>query len=943
MKRILGILIAVAMVSVAFAGIAAAGESIFVLGTTGTDGAAVTGWVPQRSNEICTDETGANGNSGTPGMWAYDGGNYFTGWVSPCPTRTMICTAAGGTVVIDGTMITGAGVLDLTGTPITPVAMSIPTATVDVPNLEVDLTWVNPGVPALWGYLVYRSNDGGAGYNIIGGSVSNLATGRWWSAPITVERADTVVAATSFSDTTGVAGEDYAYAIRYVYAGQIGGVNWGVPTMIHDGQLGQPTVYTPVYSGYSNLVTFPGGSFNTPPTVDAADTTDHFGDTNNEYVTLTATGSDVDGDPVTLQYSWDAGAWTTFTSPVNLNFPDPYTEGPHTVVVRAYDGTDYSLVNLNADFTVTDTTDPLAGWGTVPGASMYVNQALTFTASFEDFSDYETALAGSYFTYSVNAVPAGNFAWTPTFDGYGSYLYTLTYSIPASTFVAGDVITYGGQVTDTAATPGTTVLGAGGPITMNDPPEFVEPFPVYGFVYLYDGTGGVYTPLIAPAGTPVQVEYYDGVLTANRIINDVTIAGGQFSIDIMNALDADPYGIEIRAGPFPGYGNMGYNWTAIVASQTAGGVWVDVICGVPYNVTITAPPPLSIVTSALPFPITYTITDIDGVPCAGYFSFFDGPMTWTSGDLLATLPVAYTIDGTAGGFTGTQIDALTLVTGGLQWVNISERIFPADCNWYPSIFGAFQLRMGGVLVDGWYDDWDNITLLVLAGGFDWNLVQGWNLVSCPQDAVYRALGSVNLFFDAQDALTCVNEYLLTNFGVTDPLLSLSDRIGVGAYQTYDVGQPEPAWGLDTTSGYWVYYSLAVPHIVHFIANNATCNAGTHYVDVAVGANWNLLGYQHNYTGNTGWAYYPFAADFTNGVIATYLWHVDLGGARTKIVVTEWLELALPQWYNSYVVDIGFPGMATKNWQWDGTYSANPGNGYWLWVDVGGTITYDVEL
>ncbi|MBA3045225.1 MAG: hypothetical protein FP824_03335 [Euryarchaeota archaeon] len=195
----------------------------------------------------------------------------------------------------------------------------------------------------------------------------------------------------------------------------------------------------------------------------------HNGNVVTEYVTLTASGSSLDMNPVTLEYSIDGSPWTTFTSPVALMFPSPYTEGLHSVDVRAFDGYEYSLV-VPADFTITDTTAPLTAWGTVPGATAYVDSNLMFTAFYEDFTALDTDLANSYFSYRVNGGSWQNFTWEATFAGYGSYLYSLRYTIPAGTFSAGDLVEYSGQATDMAATPNSQVLGLAGPIMMVSPP-----------------------------------------------------------------------------------------------------------------------------------------------------------------------------------------------------------------------------------------------------------------------------------------------------------------------------------------------------------------------------------------------------------------------------------------------------------------------------------------
>ena len=676
----------------------------------------------------------------------------------------------------------------------------------------------------------------------------------------------------------------------------------------------------------------------------------HNGNTASELVTITADIDDaVDaGDTLTAEYRVDGGAWVacagSAVAPATLgisevyNFPDAFAEGAHTVEIRGFDGIGYSPI-VNADFTVTDITAPLGAWGAVPADGAFYTNDLVFTASYEDFTAMD--FVNSYFAYSVNGTEVGNSTWDNDTFVFGSYTNGISFTIAGGTLGYDDTVTWEGRIYDTAGTPLFTDFTSGGPITLADPPSFLPPFPVYGYVYLYDGAGGVYNPLVAAINVPVQIEYVNFNTGLPEILNDVTDATGQYSIDTMFAEAGQIYGIEVRAGPFTdgvtAFGNMGYNWTAIPATAaTDGGIWTDVICGIPYEIDITAPLDNDPATATVPFPVTYTVLDIDGVPAQGYFSYADGDLTWTSGDVFATLPVPLNVDGTTGGFTGVVADSITLVSGGPQWINISEGV----ADWHPSVFDGFTIQRGGIVENGWFDDYDNITLLVAAGGYDWQLVQGWNLVSCPQDGTFREGGSVNAFFDAQDALEWVNDYLLANFGEgPDLLLSLSDRTGVGTYQSYGIGEPEPAWGLDTTSGYWVYYSLPTTRTIRFAAVNATCSAAN-TVDVALDNGWNLLGLQHNYS-VVAWGAGLSAAEFTDGTIATVLDHIELTGARTKIVMTEWLTAT--QWYNSYVVDTGFPGMTSKDWPWN-MYSFNPGNGYWLWVDVGGlTMTYSTII
>ena len=171
-------------------------------------------------------------------------------------------------------------------------------------------------------------------------------------------------------------------------------------------------------------------------------------------------------------------------------------------------------------------------------------------------------------------------------------MYTATATIPAGTCVDGDSVTYGGEVTDLAATPLTTVLGAGGPIVMADPPPIPAPYTVFGTVALYDGAGGVYAPILAAAPVTVIASWYDSVLGAINTKSYTTEAGTTsfYSIDIDNWVDGHVYGIEIEATYAGIATNLGHAWTILDDTDNVGSVQTDVVCGVPYEVDITTFP-----------------------------------------------------------------------------------------------------------------------------------------------------------------------------------------------------------------------------------------------------------------------------------------------------------------------------------------------------------------
>ena len=368
----------------------------------------------------------------------------------------------------------------------------------------------------------------------------------------------------------------------------------------------------------------------------------HDGNTITESVTITATidESADDSSPDILngaQYRVDGGItyamtpvdtiWNGITEDVTatFDFPNGFTEGVHTFEVAGSDDGDGMNATWTAGgtFTVTDTTDPVAAWTSEPVAG-FIDSTLSFVAEYEDFSDLDAGIGVTYLSYQVNGGPVQYEAFTPGAQTWGSYVYAaMTASIDTTGMSVGDSITWNGLVTDTAATPGATILGAGGPIVLADAPTLINPFALFGTVYLYDGTSvGGYVGIPAPAGVPVSVTYNHftlGIITVNAIGG--TDADGEFTIDIMESMLGDPYELEIEAGPFTGYGNMGYDNLPCLDYSLTGGVENDVICGIPHHVDITLPAPLFNTNAGANMATTYQVMDIDGIPAQGYFSF----------------------------------------------------------------------------------------------------------------------------------------------------------------------------------------------------------------------------------------------------------------------------------------------------------------------------------
>ncbi len=453
-------------------------------------------------------------------------------------------------------------------------------------------------------------------------------------------------------------------------------------------------------------------------------------------------------------------------------------------------------------------------------------------------------------------------------------------------------------------------------ITLEANETVSDPYPIYGYAYLYDGTGGVYNPLPL-INAQVEITWWNVWLNDWQTITTNTIGTGQYSVDIMNYTNGGVVFCNATA-PAP-FNNQGYNWTVVDVAGAPGGRQQNIVCGVPYDMVITNYPLAVPVNS--PFGITYEIQDIDGLRSQGYFTFFDGPVNISANGSYSA-PGNYLFNGLASGTPGTRTETVTLgLPLGQRWLNVSEG---PDLNPYLTPWGAFNHWNGTA---GFLKDWDNVTINVTGAGFLWRLEQGWNLICVPASPVQKGGNGI---FDSYDALNIT--YAITG----DPDMSIADRIGgiPSAYNIFDIGMPENlAFPMDGVHGYWLYLSVPGPFVVSVIAQNYSV-AGANVANLAVG--WNLMGFTHNVSGGGaqpgGWNSALSASHFTNGNVDS-----DLNvPPRNKLVITWWNPIV--QWYHSYVVTPTFPGMPTHDWAYDTTYAY----GYWVWTDAAMQVTFDTD-
>jgi len=465
---------------------------------------------------------------------------------------------------------------------------------------------------------------------------------------------------------------------------------------------------------------------------------------------------------------------------------------------------------------------------------------------------------------------------------------------------------------------------------LSNPPDILTEaragYYINGSVYLYNGNGaGVYQPLVSGSGTMVYVRWFDTGMGSNRTVTTATNAIGQFSAEISNFTDGSI--VELKAQFGAPYSNWGYNYTMIDEIMHPSGMTQDIVCGVPYEVVYNPIPPATVIAGTACV-VSYQFLDRDGAVCQGYYTFNDGNMNFHSNDPLFqndwNHPLRF--DGIGGSVTdGYYSGSVVFFSAGENYLNISEG-GQSEMNPYLTPWGDFSQSIDFSFVKGWSDDWETSIVFCLGGArIWWNLRYGWNLLSLPLNPRSFQYGS-NGIFDSFDALNLI---YASN---ADLNLRMLKRLpGVQpTFAVFDYGQPESAaFAMDGVHSYWVWTEAAA--YVMFYGQDWAAPANT----IVLNIGWNALGFPHQYP---YWDQIPTASDFTDGTIDADL---DIAGSNQKIIASQWN--AVTQKFISYVVTDSFPGIQSKNWQWDFSEFSFPGNGLMLWTDEADQITFPMTF
>jgi hypothetical protein len=370
---------------------------------------------------------------------------------------------------------------------------------------------------------------------------------------------------------------------------------------------------------------------------------------------------------------------------------------------------------------------------------------------------------------------------------------------------------------------------------------------------------------------------------------------------------------------------MGYNVTSSNIGAFPMGVRCDPMSAIPYNVSfVAASLPGATVIQGNPFNVDYEILDVNDVRCLGYFTYTAAtpePTQFWSSDPAFAIPADESWDGTTVE-NGVVTATLVLNTAGVQWVNVSEGV--AALNGPYAV--DYDLTPWGAVAPA-LKDWDEFTVTVIGGAFQWNLVAGWNMICVPMVPIYTGGDGSFRAFDI------LNETFLESGDVNTQVARKSGQVGgITQYDTFDYGMPEGIgadFATDYTAGYWLY--ATIPDVVVVDALNLTSDPGIDDTVTIQAGEWTMLGFTHNST----WTNAPDSVYLTDGTADADLALVGAGGTAGNYLTVSWFNQG-NQLYSSYVTTTWFPGMASAIWTYDTTYAF----GWWIYVENAVTITFD---
>jgi len=621
--------------------------------------------------------------------------------------------------------------------------------------------------------------------------------------------------------------------------------------------------------------------------------------------------------------------WAQYRTVIDLH---NRTLNTPNVQTRAFDGSG-DASPAQQTMTVADTTAPAVGILS-PTAASGPNGTISVSIYGHDFRDVSVLPAYARLT-AFTTVSAAR--------GVGYYFYTNqsmtrtnwalgsnnnTFALSVSPW-AGETISYIVYVND-----GTSTTSQSGTYTVNAGTEPTNPLNVGGRVYLYNDN----TAVVQNATVTIGCVNATGVWNSNTTLTDIT-GFYLFTMQPNNYTDATTILVNVTTPSatvtvwegaaqyvFSAPGWM--NYTSTQALDGNGTVWASAFLAIPYNITVRWIPDYTItpiiginqLPSGTTFYISVVVTDMYGLLAPGYYGTIAA--STNESNALATLwgaavpgPINAVLDG-LGGVASPVAEPLYAAwgTGTDGYWNQTAIFFTIGiwgiwCNDTTAPVGTLAPLLTGYTA---YRETNMTHVRIAGGGFFWQPVAGWNIVSVPMNTIDQYGIDGMWASEARDAVVvAANSYGLW------PLASafISNRLpgSPASYQSWDiVTDGGTDFNMTIDGAYWLYVSVAIPY-VHVNATELLLPAdplngivgGVNTVTTVAG--WNMVNTGLNGDSTEFWTYAPII----NISVGTY---VRMGRASNNntIMYTGGGTVAGTRiaWYDQPVTGANWPDRQT---------------------------------
>lgn len=610
---------------------------------------------------------------------------------------------------------------------------------------------------------------------------------------------------------------------------------------------------------------------------------------------LTVTGDDTglgNSNVIAAEYRVDAGAWIAmtpvgapaivrqFTATISVH---NWTLANHNIEARASDG-GWDATPAADVYPVGDTTPPLATILSPTDETHYLigAGAATVTGTFEDF---RLVLAATMY-YAVApgppsiAVPMTYILWA---QGSNIATFTAVGGIPEP--AAATHYVFNIQATDPNGNLGVSPTWDLYYDEASAAPNF--PYAVKGFSQFYNGSHAVgYNPF-NQTGASVTVETINATGVHVGPLAQVTDALARY----LFTLQPSEYAIGGLIWVNFTFGTY-FNYSTTVSALDGGESWVNGTFGIPANMTITfipwwdglgVVPPTNQYLSGQPFFVNITIYDAYGNIAPGYYCYMQIDTNETSAGQnlwgMGVGPQQVAFDGYGGALTdGYYNNTCTLQVGGIwaMYVNATDGAGTPlnNLTWWDAALPNGPQYSPAItweqVANGAANAFNYTHVQILAGGFYWRPVAGWNVISVPKN-VSATLLTVGQFM-ASTAGTLVQAAAAGALPVPLALTECSLARHVpgtypAVYEVWDVMLASGTdFALDIDYAYWLWVDVDMSAEGVFVQGqpsaqdqNGNLELGYGQItaaginDVTLNARWTMVNPCAGWSNNSAWA------------------------------------------------------------------------------------------